>query len=532
MSQARQLRESTDPPRLRIATPPSKTASPQSDDQADCNWMALHLPALPLQVFERGLQTSLPLAVSERERILACNAAAQRLGVRPGLRDGAARALTETLRIVRRCRQAERSALERLAAYALNFSNLVSLDQGDEQAAALVLEVGRSLRLFGGAHALQHQVLDAAEGLGWQVCCVLAPTPAAALLLARAGMGGLVGTHAAVRQALDGLSPALLVSDPQALDDLASMGVRTLGALLRLPRAGLAERFGLSLVQRIERLLGERADPQRPFVPPARFRAELELPAEVQSTDGLVFACRRLLDELGGFLTARQSAVQRIEWCLSHADSDATRFHLGTARLETDPDRWLELLRARLERLSLPRPVRAIALRSDELSPLPLENAELFDNIAPDPALPAALLDRLRARLGDRAVRGLALAMDHRPERAWCWRSSSVDAAPSNAGSRYIGPDKKGPLTHAERPIWLLPEPLLLEQRDQRPWLDGPLSLGSRCERIETGWWDGFEIARDYYIATAHSGERLWIYREMRGSRRWFLHGFMGLPES
>ncbi|NBC49867.1 MAG: hypothetical protein GVY22_18220 [Gammaproteobacteria bacterium] len=121
--------------------------------------------------------------------------------------------------------------------------------------------------------------------------------------------------------------------------------------------------------------------------------------------------------------------------------------------------------------------------------------------------------------------------MDHRPERAWCWRSSSVDAVPSNAGSRYIGSDKKGPLTHAERPIWLLPEPLLLEQRDRRPWLDGPLSLGSRCERIETGWWDGFEIARDYYIATAHSGERLWIYREMRGSRRWFLHGFMGLPE-
>jgi protein ImuB len=46
-------------------------------------------------------------------------------------------------------------------------------------------------------------------------------------------------------------------------------------------------------------------------------------------------------------------------------------------------------------------------------------------------------------------------------------------------------------------------------------------------ERIESGWWDGEDIARDYYAAAAETGERLWIYRD-RSSRDWYLHGIFG----
>ena len=72
---------------------------------------------------------------------------------------------------------------------------------------------------------------------------------------------------------------------------------------------------------------------------------------------------------------------------------------------------------------------------------------------------------------------------------------------------------------------WLLPQPLPLETRGRRPWWDGELDLGGERERIETGWWDGFEVARDYFVATSVRGERLWIFREIRGRRGWFLHG-------
>jgi protein ImuB len=530
MNHARPLNDRPAPPGLRLAPPVAATAASAAAEEAGCGWLALYLPALPLQVFERGLQTQLPLAVSERARILACNEAARGLGVRPGLGEGAARALAAGLRILRRRPAAERAALERLAAWAFGFSDWVSLEQGVPRPAAVVLEVRRSLRLFGGAEALYRRVIESAEALGWRVRGVLAPTPTAALVLARAGLHGVIGSHAAVRQALAERSPALLVTDAQARDDLARMGVRTVAALLRLPRAGLAERFGLPLLQRIERLLGERADPRRPFVPPTRFQAELELPAEVAGSDGLLFACRRLLDELGGFLAARQGGIQRLDWSLMHGEGRVSGFRLGTARLERDPARWLELLRERLERLALPEPVRAIRLESEPLVPLPPQDGDLFGDPAAVPNAAAALLDRLRARLGDEALRGLARVADHRPERAWRWTTPALGVGRADEDRQAAAAARPGGLARAERPLWLLPEPLLLEQRARRPWLDGPLALEGGCERIETGWWDGFEIARDYYIATNRRGERLWIFREIDGARRWFLHGYMGLP--
>jgi len=339
---------------------------------------------------------------------------------------------------------------------------------------------------------------------------VMAPTPAAALLLAASGHDGIIDDLDTLRRALAPLPLALLGLDRRTLDDLAAIGLKDIGDLLRLPRAGLAERIGLDRVQQLERLLGERPDPRQPFAPPARFSAWLELPAEVPDAGALVFAGRRLIDELAGFLLARQGGVQRLRWRLAHVDQGPTRFDLGSARPERDPERWLGLLRERLERLTLPAPVRAIALSSERLRPLPPAPGELLAEraaVLPD----LDLLDRLAARLGAEAVRGLRLCPDHRPERAWRWCAPGEPAGPG--------------LPRPDRPLWLLPEPLVLPVRDCRPWLDCPLDLGDGCERIETGWWDGAEVARDYYVATTTAGERFWIYREMWGERRWFLQG-------
>jgi len=44
-------------------------------------------------------------------------------------------------------------------------------------------------------------------------------------------------------------------------------------------------------------------------------------------------------------------------------------------------------------------------------------------------------------------------------------------------------------------------------------------------ERIESGWWDGKGVARDYYVARPPSqGIRLWVFQE-RQSKRWYVHG-------
>ena len=53
------------------------------------------------------------------------------------------------------------------------------------------------------------------------------------------------------------------------------------------------------------------------------------------------------------------------------------------------------------------------------------------------------------------------------------------------------------------------------------------LEEGPEC--IESGWWDGHDVARDYYIARNAQGARLWVFRKRRettAGARWFLHGW------
>ena len=55
-----------------------------------------------------------------------------------------------------------------------------------------------------------------------------------------------------------------------------------------------------------------------------------------------------------------------------------------------------------------------------------------------------------------------------------------------------------------------------------------PLQLVQGPERIESGWWDGLDVRRDYFIAESTCHARYWIYRELPQARAWYLHGLFG----
>lgn len=77
----------------------------------------------------------------------------------------------------------------------------------------------------------------------------------------------------------------------------------------------------------------------------------------------------------------------------------------------------------------------------------------------------------------------------------------------------------------AGMPLWLLPEPRPLDTAGGAAVLDGRLDLEHGPQRIESGWWDGGDVARDYYVALSARGTRYWIFRERRAPGRWFVHG-------
>ena len=321
------------------------------------------------------------------------------------------------------------------------------------------------------------------------------------------------------------------------LDALHSLGIDTLGRLQALPRDGVARRFGQPLLDTLDRGLGRLADPRTAFRLPERFQAGLELPAEVSQTEALIFAARRLLVQLAGFLAARSGGVQRIVVKLAHRQA-ATEVPIGLVAPSRDAAHFTLLLRERLAALVLREPVRSISVAADDILPLAGEALGLFASDVTEPGSWDKLIERLRARLGEEAVQGIASADEHRPERAaltqavTATKSAMAPSARPSRPSRPASPRQpRLPLEEppsGERPFWLLAEPRPIREVGSVPHHEGPLELLAGPERIETGWWDSGEIARDYFVARSPAQSLLWIYRERRppeAGAGWYLHG-------
>jgi len=478
-------------------------------------WLAIHFPLLALESLASDVSQQ-PFANTEqqgsRQRILVCNRTAAALGIAAGMRPAAARALSPILRLLPRDERRELAALEAVANWSGCFTSRVSLDPPW----GILLELAGSLRLFGGLRSLLSRLGSGLDELEYSTRVCLAPTPGGAMLLAREGGERLVVDRGTLRRALAGVSLRLLPLERAAREALQSMGLETLGDLIPLQGAGLGRRLGPEFNVYLERLLGRSPDPRPQFQPPELFQRRLELPAEVGNTSALLFAARRLILELAGFLGARQAGTQCLEWVFFHGNDKESRVQLRLMTPEREPGRLQVLLRERLEQLKLPAPVREVGLLVATVEPLPDRPLSLFGESGVSGVTPF-LWERLRARLGEDSLSVIQSLADHRPEHAW------RRCTPEEVGKAGSDPSFNPGL---QRPLWLLPQPEPLVEKDGWPRWQGRLRLDPERERIESGWWDGQGVCRDYFVATAPGGERLWIYRELYGERCWFLHGF------
>ena len=476
-------------------------------------WVALELPALPLQLVERAQAAQAPLVIGEgpsQRPVVACaNAAARQAGVREGMAVAAAKALAGDLRCVDRDEAAERDALERLAGWAAQFTPAVSIE-----ATGLVLEVASSLKLFGGLARLLSALRGGVRALGLQATLGIAPTPLAARAFARAEVRGIpVRSCTTVPDLPARLAdlPLFLLDWPgRTLELLADLGVVRVKDALALPRAGFSQRFGPESLAMLDRLAGRVPDPRLPFVPPARYRARLELPAEAEGVEAILFPLKRLLAEMEGYLRGHGAGVQELDLHLEHGRRSRTHLTLSFATPEREAEFILSIAREKLARLQLAAPTVGLRLVAERLLPFAPREGTWLPGREERAVGRARLIERLAARLGPGRVFGIALAEDHRPERGW----KSPPAASTR--TRYDG---------GARPVWLLNRPQRLVAGASGPTLQGSLHLLAGPERIETGWWDGEPVSRDYFVAANATGETVWIYRERRDPGAWYLHG-------
>ena len=523
-------------------------------------WVALHLPSLSLESFAATLAaTSAPeaaaagaIALVEEHCISAANAAALAQGVKPGLKRATALALAPRIVLGQADPARDAEAMLPVAHAALAFTPSVSLQPASEPGAAadtVLLEVQASLRYFGGIDRLLERLRASVEPLGHALAIAVAATAQGAAVLARVDRPPRCATLEETRQALVA-APVWLFGPGRAhWEALQGMGLRRVGDLLGLPRAGLARRFGESLLAEIDAAFGRRADPREPIVPARMFESRLELFARADSSEQVVHGASILLARLVAWLAAQHAFVRRFRLLMHHETRwqqgdrtpQATALEIALAEPSRDSAHLVVLLRERLAQVQLPAPTLELALQAEDIVKRASPNSELFPTRQGEDEGLTRLVERLQARLGVEQVQRLAAVEDHRPERASRLQGDAL-ARPARASQRRSvrrGQPAAGDATKttrsAARPVWLqAPEPLA--ERNARPLLDGrPLGLLSGPERIESGWWDAELAERDYFIAEAADGALVWIYRARlplsasgASESGWFLHGRFG----
>ncbi|UXZ93844.1 DNA polymerase Y family protein [Pseudomonas phytophila] len=467
-------------------------------------WACVLLPQMALDgVMRRRSEPDEPLALvsgSAQRRILqAINPAARALGLRSGQSLTSAQVLVRDFATVE-YDPAETERLHRLlAAWAYRFSSQVSL----KYPRVLLMEIESSLGLFGPWPVFEARLRQELSSLGFSHRIVVAPNPVAARMLANAHDGLAVTCPRDLRQKLEQMPLDRVGLSREVAVALSRMGLRNLRQVLGLPRDTLARRFPAQVLQHLDSLLGERPVALECYVPPDYFDVRIELNFDVESHQALLFPLKRLIADLAAFLAGRDSGVQRFGLYLEHNEGPDSVVSVGLLSAEREAGMLFELARGRLEQIQVTSPVKAVRLLARDLPAFVPAHRELFDE-RPQQALPwEQLRERLRARLGDDSVNALQMHADHRPECAW-QRNVLTKARPD--------------APTVPRPGWLLPEPQPLQGVGTRI-LAGP-------ERIESGWWDGGDVRRDYFLVETRSGQRGWAYRPVGAQGDLLLHGW------
>ncbi len=504
----------------------SHTYTPSRAVKAQKLWMAIYLTDFSVDVLhcsDNGIDgvefNACPSAVTDtfslKARILSANTQALRRGIEPGMAVNTACALLPELRLLERDPSAEAEALQALACWLGQFTSFLTIVDDNN----VLLEVGGSLALFGGLDSLCQRIEVGIKTLGYNLQWAVAPTPLGACWLSRSGVAQSVTVLERLMDKLAAVPLRCLALPEQTEEALASMGLERFGDVCRLPRDGLARRFGVEFVELLDKALGKHDDIRIAFEAPVTFSRRVSFESECEDIEHVLYVLQRITMELVGYLAAKEKGLAGFSLALRFYGYKEAVLPVALVSPSRDADHLLNIMREHLERITLPGPVHEVLFVADAQqiqSLAPVEQGLFSTQSAPDSSW-QNVVERLSARLSARAVHGLAVTPDHRPECAW--QREVPTLSNTSSAAHFVRPQ------HSARPLWLLTEPKPLTLSNGVPCYGGTLQLESGPERIETGWWDNNEVMRDYYVASNAYGRRYWIFKDRDSDPRWYLHG-------
>ncbi len=368
--------------------------------------------------------------------------------------------------------------------------------------------------------------------------------------------------------------------DTETVDKLRRLGVGTLNQLWQLPRDGLASRLGMQLMRRSDQALGLAEEAVIALHAAPDWTCEVALEHPTLSLEVLGSNLAQLCTELGGRLRRGGQGTLRCVCRLDLVRRPPLLMQLGLFRACDDADHLHRLLTGQLEQVlgqsqedpidvlkqaTRPRPARfsgrkaasptvtdedgtvwRISLQATMIGPMVWQQTQLFDQSEQRTKQQlATLIDTLSSRLGRQHVLEARVERDAEPEQAVSYQPLTgrrLDGQPqqtarklnSRLASQSAEPRPTDPL---RRPVHLfapaealmavaldaderLLEFVYAERRHRVTTHWGP-------ERLESGWWRGPSMRRDYFRIETSDGVWWWVYRDL-ATGHWYVHGMFG----
>lgn len=435
--------------------------------------------------------------------------------------------------------------------------------------AALLLDISGCAHLAGGEEMLSRSLANRLEDFGFTVRCAIADTPGAARAWARCGdpLRPVIpeGAQAGRLKPLPVAALGLCETDAEIL---MRLGIATVGDLMALPRAAVANRFPAGraggVLERLDRVLGMAPESIAPLPAPADYSVRQHYAEPVGTPEGMTAAFERLLLALTRKLEAAGLGARQLEFAIIRADDTLDSARIGVGRPSRDPAHLARLFAPRLETLDPDPGIETVVLSAVSVEPFSVEQNIIQSVKAQIPietsygerrrrpvdrqsgaqvdAPVARLVDRLANRLGRAAVlralpRETALpetqtryapALDLQadgPAPGWtAWRSPERLAGPplpvrlldapepveAPAGTSVGAPGGVAPgvLSTGMSSTGALPAPPdAVPDRfvwRRRPWRT---VAGEGPARRLGRWWHGETAVRDYWQVTAVPAE-------------------------
>lgn len=424
--------------------------------------------------------------------------------------------------------------IDELAAVCLSVSDHIFIPAND----VLAIDIRGSLRLFGGprgvSRSLRTKLQDKLRLLDLPVIYAEAASPSASasVLLSRAGLNVVIPREDGLRSGLGNIAIEHLALDKKIKKRMAACGLHYLRDLWRLPSAALRLRFGRELSEYLLQLLGGLISNMPRWHERLMFNETITPDAQAETTSDVLLLAEQLLERMNCFLRQHHKTTDQLHFALTDLNHQTQSIDLYTRNAVRESSAWLMLLELKLQSTLITSSISSISLICSNFQDYLPAGAHPAHNrsqhCGSDKTTPS-LLELLSARLGKEAIFSIHQQEDHDPVVAGQYQRyehSRIVRTPVQV------PRSPGFLPEGKQPCLILPAPIPLAIRQQKPVYLSPLALIHGPERLETRWWSGQDIQRDYYVARNLQGMSLWIFRDLTRSQEtakakscWFLQG-------